>query len=87
MSTVSALSGPVTRTWRVGPRGVCISLMHNTIIGSRAVTVDGSEVGGSAGQFTVFSKDMRISFSASGVTGYVTLASTGTQVCAGLPHN
>ena len=47
--SLSLLSGPVTRTWRVGPRHTPVQLYHNTVTGDRWLSVDGVEVPGTVG--------------------------------------
>lgn len=79
-SVVSFLSGPVTRTWRVGPRLVAVILHHNTITGSRSLSIDGSEILGSAGTFTYFSSPLEIIFNVDGHSGRVILISEGGNV-------
>ena len=52
----------------------------NTITGSRALTVDGAEVLGSAGSFTFFSAPLDISFAVDAHAGRVMLVSEGGNV-------
>jgi len=79
-SVVSFLSGPVTRTWRVGPRLAAVTLEHNTVTGSRALAVNSAEVPGTAGSFTFFSAPLELSFSVDGYAGRVVLVSEGGNV-------
>ncbi len=79
-SIVSFLSGPVTRTWRVGPRLLAVTLHHNTITGTRSLSVDSSEVLGSAGTFTFFSSPLELIFKVDGYEGRVLLKSEGGNV-------
>ena len=55
-------------------------LPDNTITGSRALTVDGAEVLGSAGSFTFFSAPLDISFAVDAHAGRVMLVSEGGNV-------
>lgn len=56
-STVSVLSGPVTRTWTVhhNAREHTVQLYHNTITGERTLSVDGVETAGTSGTTGLFS--------------------------------
>ena len=80
MSTVSVFAGPVSRTWRIGPRRVAVTLNHNTITGSRALFVDGEEVPGTAGSTSVFSSRTALMFTADEWRGRVVLERVGTEV-------
>ena len=79
-SVVSFLSGPVTRTWRVGPRLLAVTLNHNTITGSRSLSIDSSEVLGSVGSFNYFSSPLELLFRVDGHEGRVLLSSESGNV-------
>ena len=80
VSIVSVFSGPVTRTWRVGPRRVPVTLNHNTITGFRTLYVDSLEVPGTAGTTSVFSSSTGLSFAADDWKGMVLLDRVGSEV-------
>lgn len=81
MATVSILSGPVTRTWRCGPRHTPVQLYHNTLTGQRWLTVDGIEVPGSNGSFYgPLSAKTTITFTLDDNKGYVTLEASGSNI-------
>ena len=80
MSVVSVFAGPVTRTWRVGPRRVCVTLNHNTVTGSRVLSVDGDEVAGTSGTTSVFSSRTVLGFTADAWEGRVVLERLGMEV-------
>ena len=79
-SIVSVFAGPVTRTWRVGARRLGVTLHHNTITGSRVLSVDGEEVQGTAGTTSVFSSRTVLVFTADDWQGRVVLERVGAEV-------
>ena len=81
VSGVSVFSGPVTRTWRVGPRRLPVCLSHNTVTGARSLHVDGDEVAGSVGSTTMFSRPLPLSYTTTdGWRGTVTIEFSGSSV-------
>ena len=81
MTSVSLLAGPVTRTWRCGPRHAPVQLYHNTLTGQRWLTADGIEVPGSVGTFYgPLSNKTYIMFTLDDNKGVVTLEAAGSRV-------
>lgn len=72
---LSVLSGPVTRTWCVcvNARMHTVALFHNTIVGERSLSVDGTEVPGSAGRTHMFSTKKIMNYDIDGKSGTVTV--------------
>jgi hypothetical protein len=79
-STVSVFAGPVIRTWRIGPRRLAVTLSHNTIVGSRSLSVDGEEVAGTAGSTSIFSSRTVLNFTADAWQGRVVLERAGAEM-------
>lgn len=81
-SSVSALSGPVTRTWTIvhAARTYTVQLFHNTITGDRSLSVDGAEIAGSGGTTTMFHPHTTLVFE---VGGGATAAGAGAGAGAG----
>jgi hypothetical protein len=77
MATVSFLAGPVTRTWRCGPRHAPVQLYHNTLTGQRWLSADGVEVPGTVGSFYPISSKSTLSFTVDGQSGTVTMETEG----------
>jgi hypothetical protein len=79
--SVSLLAGPVTRTWRCGPRHSPVQLYHNTITGERWLSCEGLEVPGTVGSFYPFSGHATLNFEVQGAgKGHVTMDVAGTRV-------
>ena len=76
--SLSLLSGPVTRTWRVGPRHTPVQLYHNTVSGDRWLSVDGVEVPGTVGShFGPLNQQTLLSFELEGASGRVSISTEG----------
>jgi hypothetical protein len=82
MSIVSALAGPVTRTWTVVEQGrpLAVQLFYNTVTGDRGLNVDGEEVPGTAGRTTLLSAPATLLFPIGDRSGRVTITPATTSV-------
>lgn len=79
-SVVSVFTGPVSRTWRIGPRRVPVTLSHNTLTGSRTLYVDSGEVLGTSGSTSIFSATTLLPFEVDGWVGRVILDRVGAEM-------
>ena len=82
MASVSALAGPVSRTYVVthNARTHAVQLYHNTVTGERSLNLDAAEVLGTAGRTTVFSSPATLVFTIGSANGIVTITPAGTAV-------
>ena len=82
ISTVSLAAGPTTRTWhvQVGGRSHAVQLFHNTLLGERALSIDGAEVAGTAGSSTLLGGRKTLLFTLAGQPGEVTISWSATAV-------
>lgn len=81
-SKVIAISGPVTRTYTISQNAKLhtVSLFHNTITGQRALSIDGVEVGGTAGTTSLLSPRKALVFQIGEGCGEVSISHEGTHV-------
>ena len=82
MATVSALAGPVIRSYLVAhnARSYLVQLAHDTVLGTRVLTIDGGEVAGTAGRTTMMSAPATLVFTLGDTSGSVSITPARTEV-------